>query len=160
MLLPSMQNEKTQHLGLKESRGSCEKAYAFGKCVKFLAHYGLKEILYRICLIQSSENPEVIVETLLQIEKVIIRCILWSRDGIELYLLYMKSFGLYKQLSRRDLFRTIKLILYNTIIPPVLLYGAEIWTPLSTNAATLRAFVRKVLRKIFTSVRVGNDFHI
>ena len=31
---------------------------------------------------------------------------------------------------------------------------------LNTDAATFRVFERKVLRKIFDPVRVGNDFHI
>ena len=34
------------------------------------------------------------------------------------------------------------------------------WTLLSTNAAALRVFERKVLRKIFSPVRVGDDFRI
>ena len=40
------------------------------------------------------------------------------------------------------------------------LYGAEAWTLLSTNAAAMRVFERKVLRKIFISVRVAADFCI
>ena len=46
------------------------------------------------------------------------------------------------------------------LILPVLLYGAEAWTLLRTDAAALRVFERKVLRKIFGSVRVGDDFRI
>ena len=42
----------------------------------------------------------------------------------------------------------------------MLLYGAEAWTLLSPDAAALRVFERKVLRKIFCPVRVGNDFRI
>ena len=42
----------------------------------------------------------------------------------------------------------------------MLLYGAEAWTLLSTDAAALRVFERKVLRKIFGPVRVGDDFRI
>ena len=42
----------------------------------------------------------------------------------------------------------------------MLLYGAEAWTLLSTDAAALRIFERKVLRKIFGPVRVGDDFRI
>ena len=52
------------------------------------------------------------------------------------------------------------LILYKTLILPLLLYGAEAWTLLSTDAAALRVFVRKVLRRIFGPVRVGDDFRI
>ena len=34
------------------------------------------------------------------------------------------------------------------------------WTLLSTDAAALRVFERKVLRKIFVPVRVGDDYRI
>ena len=40
-------------------------------------------------------------------------------------------------------------ILYKKLILPVLLYCAGTWTLLSTDAAALRIFKRKVLRKIF-----------
>ena len=46
------------------------------------------------------------------------------------------------------------------LIPPVLLYGAQTWTLLSTDAAALRIFERKVLRMTFGSVRVSDDFRI
>ena len=47
------------------------------------------------------------------------------------------------------------------LILAVLLYGAEAWTLLSTDAAALRVFERKVvLRKIFKPRRVGDDFRI
>ena len=46
------------------------------------------------------------------------------------------------------------------LILPVLLYGAEACTTLSTNAAVLREFEKKVLRKIFGTVRVGGDSRI
>ena len=36
----------------------------------------------------------------------------------------------------------------------------EAWTLLNPDAAALRVFQRKVLRKIFGPVRVGDDFHI
>ena len=42
----------------------------------------------------------------------------------------------------------------------MLLYGAEAWTLLSTDATALRAFERKVLSKIFGPVQIGDDFHI
>ena len=40
------------------------------------------------------------------------------------------------------------------------IYGAEVWTLLSTDSAALRVFERKVLRKIFGPVRVGDDFRL
>ena len=42
----------------------------------------------------------------------------------------------------------------------MLLYGAEVCTLLSTDAAALRVFERKALRKTFGPVRVGDDFRI
>ena len=69
-------------------------------------------------------------------------------------------YGLSRQLGNRDLSRTTKLILYKTLILPVLLYGAETWTLLNNDAVALRVFEKKVLRKIFGSVRVGDDFRI
>ena len=56
--------------------------------------------------------------------------------------------------------RTTKLIIYKTLILPVLPYGAEVWTLLNNDAAAWRAFERKVLHKIFGPVRVGDDFRI
>ena len=53
-----------------------------------------------------------------------------------------------------------QLILYKTIILPVLLYGVEAGTLLSTDATALTAFETKVLRKIFDSEWTGNDFRI
>ena len=69
-------------------------------------------------------------------------------------------FNLNRQLSSRDLSRTTKFTLYKPVILPVLLYGAEAWTLSSTDAAALGVFERKVLRKIFGPVRVGDDYRI
>ena len=60
-----------------------------------------------------------------------------------------------RQLCSRDLSRTTKLILYKTLI---LSMGSVAWTLLSTDAAVLRVFEKKALRKIFGLVRVGDDF--
>ena len=40
----------------------------------------------------------------------------------------------------------------------MVLYGAESWTLLNTDAAALEVFERKVLPKIFGPVQVGDDF--
>ena len=53
-------------------------------------------------------------------------------------------YGLNGQLSSRDLSRTTKLILYKTVILPMLLYGAEGWMLLNNDVAALRVFERKV----------------
>ena len=63
-------------------------------------------------------------------------------------------------MSNRDLSRITKLILYKTLILSVFLYGLEAWTLLSTYVTALRVFERKVLRKIFGPVGVGDDFRI
>ena len=42
----------------------------------------------------------------------------------------------------------------------MLLYGSEAWTLLRTDAAALRVFEGKVLRKIIGPVRIGDDFRI
>ena len=42
----------------------------------------------------------------------------------------------------------------------MLLYGAEAWTLLSSDATALRVFERKVQHKIFGPVRVGDDLRI
>ena len=44
-------------------------------------------------------------------------------------------FGLKRQLCRGDLSRATKLTLYKALILPVLLYGAEAWALLNTDAA-------------------------
>ena len=69
-------------------------------------------------------------------------------------------FGLNRQLSSRDFSRATKLTLYKAIILPVLLYGAEAWTLSNTDADALRVFDRKVMRKIFGPLRVGDDYRI
>ena len=72
----------------------------------------------------------------------------------------MCYYDLNVQLSNRDLSRSTRLILDKTLILPVLHYGGDVWTLLSTDAAALRIFERKVERKIFGPVRCGDDFHI
>ena len=69
-------------------------------------------------------------------------------------------YGLNRQLSSRDPFRTTELTLYKTIILPVLLYGTESWILLSTDAAAMMVFKKKDLRKIFGPERVADDFRI
>ena len=56
--------------------------------------------------------------------------------------------------------KVTSVVLYNMLTIPVLLYNAEACTLLSTDAAALKVFERKVLRKIFDPVRVGDDFRI
>lgn len=69
-------------------------------------------------------------------------------------------FGLSRQMNSRALSRRTKIALYKTLILPVLLYGAEAWTVSQTDAAALGVFERKILRKIFGPVCVGEDYRI
>ncbi len=65
-------------------------------------------------------------------------------------------FGLSRQLSSKVLSRRTKLTLYKALIMPVLTYGAEAWTMTTSDEATLGVFERKILRKIFGPLHVGN----
>ena len=58
-----------------------------------------------------------------------------------------------------DKTNNLYIMLYITFLP-VLLYGAEAWILLNTDAAALRVFERKVLRSIFGPVQVGDNFSI
>ena len=53
-----------------------------------------------------------------------------------------------------------KLILYNNLILPVLLYEIKAWLLLSVDITALKVFQSKVLSKNFSPVLVGNDFRI
>lgn len=61
-------------------------------------------------------------------------------------------YGLSKQLSNRTLSRNTKTKIYETLIMPVFLYGAETWTLTATDDRALSVFERKVLRKIYGPV--------
>ena len=57
-------------------------------------------------------------------------------------------YGLSKHLRSKMLSRTTKLKLYNTLIVPVLIYGAEELTLTDSDKRMLDMFERKVLRTI------------
>jgi len=61
-------------------------------------------------------------------------------------------FGLQKQLGSKLLSLTSKVLLYKTLILPVLLYGSESWTLPQTSEQELKTFERKILRKIYGPV--------
>jgi hypothetical protein len=52
-------------------------------------------------------------------------------------------------LSSRLLSRNVKVKIYKTIIPPVVLYGYEIWSLMLREEHRLRVFENRVLRRIF-----------
>lgn len=69
-------------------------------------------------------------------------------------------FGLSRQMNNKALSRKTKITLYKTLIIPVLLYGAEAWTMTQSDAAALGVFERKILRKIFGPICVGDAYRI
>ena len=65
-------------------------------------------------------------------------------------------FGLSRQLRSKVLSRRTKITLYKSLIMPVLVYGAEAWTMKASDEAALGVFERKILRKIYGPLRVGD----
>ena len=49
----------------------------------------------------------------------------------------------------RRLFRATKIMLYNTIIRPIVSYGAEAWTLTKKEEQALLIFERKIFRRIY-----------
>jgi hypothetical protein len=52
-------------------------------------------------------------------------------------------------LSSRQLSKNVKIIIYKTVILPVVLYGCEDWSLTLREEHRLRVFENKVLRRIF-----------
>lgn len=61
-------------------------------------------------------------------------------------------FGLSKHLRSRSLTWKTKIMIYKTLILPVLTYGSETWTLSKSDENLLLIFERKILRKIFGAV--------
>jgi hypothetical protein len=59
------------------------------------------------------------------------------------------NFSLIRHLKSKIINRNIKLLLYKTIIRPVLTYGAETWVMTKQDEEHVRCFERKILHKIF-----------
>jgi len=49
----------------------------------------------------------------------------------------------------KNINRKYKVIIYKTLINPVLMYGAETWVLSKTDELGLRVFERKILRRIY-----------
>lgn len=64
-------------------------------------------------------------------------------------------YELMKLLRSRNLFRTIKTIIYKTLIRPIMIYGSEGWTLRAADAESLGRIKRKILRKIFGALKTG-----
>jgi hypothetical protein len=56
-------------------------------------------------------------------------------------------------LSSRLLSKNVKIIIYKTIIFPVVVYGCETWSLTLREEHTLRVFEKRVLRRIFGTKR-------
>jgi hypothetical protein len=61
-------------------------------------------------------------------------------------------FSLIKLLKSRAVTRNTKVIMYRTIIRPVVTYGSETWCLTANDERSLRTLERKVLRKIYGPV--------
>jgi hypothetical protein len=58
-------------------------------------------------------------------------------------------FGLVNILKAKDINRKYKVIIYKTLIRPVLMYGAEAWVLSKAYEARLGVFERKILRRSY-----------
>ncbi|CAH2100132.1 unnamed protein product [Euphydryas editha] len=61
-------------------------------------------------------------------------------------------FGLLRYLRSKLLSRSIKLLLYKTLLRPILTYGSECWVLSKKDENSLLVFERKILRRIFGAV--------
>jgi endonuclease/exonuclease/phosphatase family metal-dependent hydrolase len=64
-------------------------------------------------------------------------------------------YGLIKLVRSRTLPKSSKLILYKTLILPVLMYGSETWTMTQADENQLGVFERKILRQILGPINDG-----
>ncbi|GAB0098773.1 hypothetical protein DMENIID0001_145710 [Sergentomyia squamirostris] len=67
-------------------------------------------------------------------------------------------FGLSRAFRSRNLSIQTKLLLYRTLILPVLTYSSETWVLTKQNCELLAAFERRILRRIFGPVCEGGRF--
>jgi len=64
-------------------------------------------------------------------------------------------FGLVNILKAKNINRKCKVIMYKTLIKPVLMYGAETWVLSKADELRLGVFERKVLRRIYGPICEG-----
>lgn len=69
-------------------------------------------------------------------------------------------FSLGKAMRSKAMSRNAKLLIYRTIIRPVVTYGCETWVLTTKNERLLNVWERKMLRKIFGPVKIGNEWKI
>jgi hypothetical protein len=65
-------------------------------------------------------------------------------------------YALHPILKSQSVYRNAKIIIYRTLIRPVITYGAEVWTMSSETGNRLAVFERKVLMKILGAIKVNN----
>ena len=69
-----------------------------------------------------------------------------------------RAFYMYAKVFRSRLIsRNTKFRLYKTLIRPVLTYGCEVWKMKTKELNQIEIFERKILRRIFGSVRLGEN---
>jgi hypothetical protein len=95
-----------------------------------VTYEGVAEFIYLGTLISNDNN----------VEKEIHRCIL---AGSRTYFAAIRLF------SSRLLSRSTKILLYKTLIRPVVTYGAETWTMTKKEEQDLLVFERKIFRRIY-----------
>jgi hypothetical protein len=59
-------------------------------------------------------------------------------------------------LKSQSVYRNTKIIIYKTLIRPIITYGAEAWTMSSEISKWLAVFEWKVLRKILGAIKINN----
>jgi len=64
-------------------------------------------------------------------------------------------FGLVNILKAKNINRKYKVIMYKTLIKPVLMYGAENWVLSKAEELCLGVFERKMLRRIYGPICEG-----
>jgi hypothetical protein len=67
-------------------------------------------------------------------------------------------FGFVNILKAKDINRKYKVVIYKTLIKPVLMYGAEAWILSRVDEARLGVFERKILRRIYGPLCEGTTW--
>ncbi|XP_050449696.1 uncharacterized protein LOC126850596 [Cataglyphis hispanica] len=65
--------------------------------------------------------------------------------------------GLTPLLKAKELSRATKVIIYKTLIRPIITYGSECWTLKQMDIIKLGVFKRKMLRRIFVANKIGEN---
>jgi hypothetical protein len=63
-------------------------------------------------------------------------------------------------LKNKTINRRTKMKLYKTLIRPIATYDSEVWTLTKENDLSLRIFERKIIRKIYGSIKMNEEWKI